>query len=126
MNTKKDPAITRKEEDEEEDEDAALGLGFSPPAKPSQAQVAAALLRLVEIGDHREKKTQPQNRRKCESRERSGPPAVFVVLTSAEFRAGGGAGSGDRCCAVTQPGFRSFNHFVMSSQSGDHPENHLA
>ncbi|CAK9207064.1 unnamed protein product [Sphagnum jensenii] len=49
MNTKNDPAITRKEEEEEEEEeeDAALGLGFSPPAEPSraepsQAQVAAA------------------------------------------------------------------------------------
>jgi hypothetical protein len=37
MNTKKDPAITRKEEDDD-DEDAGLGLGFSPPAKPSQAK----------------------------------------------------------------------------------------
>jgi hypothetical protein len=36
MNTKKDPAITRKEEEEEED--AALGLGFSPPAKPSPSR----------------------------------------------------------------------------------------
>ncbi len=44
MNTKKDPAITRKDEDEDEDEAEAeaLGLGFSLPAKPSQAQVAAA------------------------------------------------------------------------------------
>jgi hypothetical protein len=79
VNTKKDPAITRKEED------AALGLGFSPPAKPSQANPKSLLLRLVEIGDHGEKKTQQQNRRKCEIRERSGPRAVFVALTSAEF-----------------------------------------
>jgi hypothetical protein len=35
MNKKNDPAITRKEEEEEED---ALGLGFSPPAKPSRAK----------------------------------------------------------------------------------------
>jgi hypothetical protein len=90
MNTKKDPAITRKEE--EDDEDAGLGLGFSPPAKPSQANPKSLPLRLVEICDHGEKKTQQQNRRKCESRERSGPRAVFVVLTSAEFRARGGAG----------------------------------
>jgi hypothetical protein len=83
-----------------------LLLAWAFPHQPSQAQVAAAKTG----GDRRPRrgKDAAAESKKSESRERSGPRAVFVVLTSAEFGAGGGAGSGDQCCAVTQSGFLSF------------------
>jgi hypothetical protein len=99
-------------------------LAWAFPYQPSQAKPKSLLLRLVEIGDHGEKKTPAAESKKIQKSRALGPTrAVFVVLTSAEFRACGGAGSGDQCCAVTQSGFLSFNHFVKVAII---QKNHLA
>ncbi len=127
MNTKNDPAITRKEEEEEEEEeDAALGLGFSPPAEPSRAEPRSLLLRLVEIGDHGGKKTPAESKKMLKSRA-LGP--TRGLRRPHERRVSRRRWCGERGPVLCGNSIRvSFflANFVMSSQSGDHPENYLA